>query len=37
LSFLGLFRLVLTYFISHDTIKSAEICRLFHQPNSPES
>jgi hypothetical protein len=31
LSFPGLFRLVLAYFISHNTIKSAEICRLFHQ------
>jgi len=31
----GLFRLVLVYFFSHDTIKSAEINRLLDQPNSP--
>ena len=36
LSFPGLFLLVLAYFISHNTIKSAKICRLFHQPNSPD-
>ena len=34
-SFSGLFRLVLAYFFSHITIKSAEISRLFNQPNSP--
>ena len=31
-SFPGLFRLVLAYFFSHDTIKSAEISRLLTQP-----
>ena len=30
-SFPGLFRLVLAYFFSHDTIKSAEINRLLNQ------
>ena len=35
LSFPGLFRLVLAYFFSHGTIKSAEISRLLNQPNSP--
>jgi len=35
LSFPGLFRLILAYFFSHDTIKSAEINRLSNQPNSP--
>ena len=31
-SFLGLFRLVLAYFFSHGTIKSAEISRLLDVP-----
>ena len=34
-SFSGLFRLVLAYFFSHGTIKSAKISRLLNQPNSP--
>ena len=34
-SYPGLFRLVLAYFFSHGTIKSAEISRLLNQPNSP--
>jgi len=32
-SFPGLFRLVLAYFFSHGTIKSAEISGLLNQPN----
>ena len=36
LSFPDLFRLVLACFLPHGTIKSAEISRLFHQPNSPD-
>ena len=34
LSFPGLFRLILVYFFSHTTIKSAKISRLLNQPNS---
>jgi hypothetical protein len=30
-----MFRLVSAYFLSQNTIKSAEISRLFHQPNQP--
>ena len=36
-SFSGLFQLVLVYFFSHGTIKSAEISRLLNQPNSPRA
>jgi hypothetical protein len=31
----GLFQLVSTYSLSQNTIESAEISRLFHQPNQP--
>ena len=34
LSFPGLFRLVLAYFFSQNTIKSVKISRLLNQPNS---